>query len=97
VRFPGRRAEDLLLLLDRQGIACSAGSACASGAVTPSHVLVAMGRTPAQARETVRLSLGYGSTGAEVAAAVDAVRDALEVLAPARATAAATTPAGDAP
>jgi cysteine desulfurase len=82
VRFPGRRAEDLLLLLDRQGIACSAGSACASGAVTPSHVLLAMGRSPAEARETVRFSLGHASTEADVDAAVAVVRGALEVLAP---------------
>jgi cysteine desulfurase len=86
VRFPGRRAEDLLLLLDRYGVACSAGSACASGAVTPSHVLVAMGRDPAQARETVRFSLGHASTQADVDAAVAAVAQALEVLAPAEGT-----------
>jgi cysteine desulfurase len=83
VRFPGRRAEDLLLLLDRFEVACSAGSACASGAVTPSHVLVAMGRNPAAARETVRFSLGHASTQADVDAAVAAVAQALEVLAPA--------------
>jgi cysteine desulfurase len=83
VRFPGRRAEDLLLLLDRYEVACSAGSACASGAVTPSHVLVAMGRDPAAARETVRFSLGHASTQADVDAAVAAVAQALEVLAPA--------------
>jgi cysteine desulfurase len=82
VRFPGRRAEDLLLLLDRHGVACSAGSACASGAVTPSHVLVAMGRDPAQARETVRFSLGHASTPADVDAAAAAVAQALEVLTP---------------
>jgi cysteine desulfurase len=82
VRFPGRRAEDLLLLLDRHGVACSAGSACASGAVTPSHVLVAMGRSPAEARETVRFSLGHASTRPEVDAAVSAAAQALEVLAP---------------
>jgi cysteine desulfurase len=82
VRFPGRRAEDLLLLLDRHGVACSAGSACASGAVTPSHVLVAMGRDPAAARETVRFSLGHASTEADVDAAAAAVAQALEVLAP---------------
>jgi cysteine desulfurase len=51
--------------------------------VTPSHVLVAMGRTPAEARETVRFSLGHASTQAEVDAAVAAVAQALEVLAPA--------------
>jgi len=82
VRFPGRRAEDLLLLLDRYGVACSAGSACASGAVTPSHVLVAMGRDPVAARETVRFSLGHGSTEADVDAAAAAVARALEVLTP---------------
>jgi cysteine desulfurase len=82
VRFPGRRAEDLLLLLDRHGVACSAGSACASGAVTPSHVLVAMGRDPAAARETVRFSLGHASTQADVDAALSAVAQSLEVLAP---------------
>jgi cysteine desulfurase len=82
VRVPGRRAEDLLLLLDRYGVACSAGSACASGAVTPSHVLVAMGRDPVAARETVRFSLGHASTMADVDAAVAAVAQALEVLAP---------------
>ncbi|HJU01348.1 MAG TPA: aminotransferase class V-fold PLP-dependent enzyme, partial [Actinomycetes bacterium] len=82
VRFPGRRAEDLLLLLDRYGVACSAGSACASGAVTPSHVLVAMGRDPVAARETVRFSLGHASTEADVDAAAAAVAKALEVLTP---------------
>jgi cysteine desulfurase len=82
VRFPGRRAEDLLLLLDRRGVACSAGSACASGAVTASHVLLAMGREPAQARETVRFSLGHASTEADVDAAVAGVAEALAVLAP---------------
>jgi cysteine desulfurase len=81
VRFPGRRAEDLLLLLDRYEVACSAGSACASGAVTPSHVLVAMGRDPSEARETIRFSLGHASTQADVDAAVAAVAQALAVLA----------------
>ena len=90
VRFPGRRAEDLLLLLDRHGVACSAGSACASGAVTPSHVLVAMGREPAQARETIRFSLGHASTQADVDAAAAAVAQALAVLAPAGPEAAAS-------
>jgi cysteine desulfurase len=85
VRFPGRLAEDLLLLLDRLEVACSAGSACASGAVAPSHVLLAMGRSPAAARETVRFSLGHASTTADVDAAVVAVRQALQVLAPSEA------------
>jgi cysteine desulfurase len=83
VRFPGRRAEDLLLLLDRAGVACSAGSACASGAVTASHVLLAMGRSPSEARETIRFSLGWGSTAADVDEAAAAVAEAVAVL-PAR-------------
>ena len=82
VRLPGRRSEDVLLLLDRHGVACSAGSACASGAVAASHVLLAMGRNPAQARETIRLSLGHGSTEADVDAAVAAFRESLAVLRP---------------
>jgi cysteine desulfurase len=86
VRFPGRRAEDLLLLLDRAGVACSAGSACASGAVAASHVLLAMGRSPAAARETVRFSLGHASTQADVDDAVTAVGRAVQVLAPAGVT-----------
>jgi cysteine desulfurase len=94
VRFPGRRAEDLLLLLDRYGVACSAGSACASGAVTPSHVLVAMGRDPAEARETVRFSLGHDSTEADVDTAVAAVARALAVLAPAEGRAGSTARQG---
>jgi cysteine desulfurase len=80
VRLPGRRSEDVLLLLDRDEVACSAGSACASGAAGASHVLLAMGRSPAEARETIRLSLGYGSSEADVDAAVAAFRHALEVL-----------------
>ena len=80
VRLPGRRSEDVLLLLDRFGVACSAASACASGAIGPSHVLLAMGRTRATARETIRLSLGHGSSEADVDAAIDAFRRTLEVL-----------------
>jgi cysteine desulfurase len=80
IRFPGRRSEDLLLLLDRDEVACSAGSACASGATGASHVLLAMGRSPAEARETIRLSLGHGSSDDDVDAAVAAFRHALEVL-----------------
>jgi len=82
-RFPAVRSEDLLLLLDRAGIACSAGSACASGAVSASHVLLAVGRTPTEARETIRFSLGHGSTDADVDATVTAVRQALAILSPA--------------
>ncbi len=59
-------AESLLISLDLKGVAISAGSACASGAAEPSHVLVAMGIPPLACQSTVRLSLGIGSTDEDV-------------------------------
>jgi cysteine desulfurase len=58
--------EELLLLLDDAGVCASAGSACASGALEPSHVLLAMGVDPARARSALRLTLGYSTTADEV-------------------------------
>jgi cysteine desulfurase len=58
-------------------VAISDGSACASGAPTPSHVLLAMGLTREQAGSTVRFSLGYATREAEVAQAVDALANAV--------------------
>jgi len=85
VRLPGLLAEDALLLLDREQVACSAGSACASGAVQASHVLLAMGVDEAGARQTLRFSLGHASTEADVDAAVAAVtRVAAALIAGAR-------------
>lgn len=80
VRFPGRLAEDVLLLVDREEIACSAGAACASGAASASHVVQAMGFSRQAARETIRLSMGYASTAAEVDRAVAAFARALDIL-----------------
>lgn len=68
--FPGVLGETLLMALDLEGIEVSMGSACAAGAVEPSHVLLAMGRDAAAARSSLRLSLGWSTTAAEVAAAV---------------------------
>jgi cysteine desulfurase len=73
VAFPGVEAELLLVALDQAGIEAASGSACSSGAIDPSHVLVAMGLDDAIARASVRFSLGYASTNADVAAALDAV------------------------
>ncbi len=75
VRFPGVRNETLLMLLDRNGVCASAGSACQSGAATVSHVLEAIGLTPDAARESVRFSLGWTSTIEEADAAADIVVD----------------------
>lgn len=58
IRFPGVPAEALLTALDRVGVAASSGSACASRAGTPSHVLRAMGYDETHARESVRFSFG---------------------------------------
>jgi len=63
---PGADPEMLLVGLDLEGIAASSGSACSSGAVQPSHVLLAMGLPPEQAGPSVRFSLGWLTTAAEI-------------------------------
>jgi cysteine desulfurase len=60
--FEGIESELILIALDREGIAVSSGSACASGAVKPSHVLLAMGVKPGKAKGAIRFSLGRGTT-----------------------------------
>ena len=64
--FEGVEAEGILLLLDEQGICASSGSACTSGSLDPSHVLMAMGCSLARARGSIRFSLGIYNTEAEV-------------------------------
>jgi cysteine desulfurase len=64
--FEGIEAEGILLLLDELGICASSGSACTSGSLDPSHVLLAMGYSPARARGSVRFSLDIYSTEAGV-------------------------------
>jgi cysteine desulfurase len=71
--FPGCEGDALLMLLDAQGIACSTGSACTAGIAEPSHVLLAMGADESRARGSLRFSLGYTSTTADVAAVVAAL------------------------
>lgn len=66
VTFPETTGETLLLLMDMEGIACSTGAACSAGVHRPSHVLIAMGRSEAQAIGTLRFSLGAQSTDADV-------------------------------
>src|SRR5207302_6026857 len=66
VAFDGVEAEGILLLLDQAGICASSGSACTTGSLDPSHVLIAMGCSVARARGSIRLSLGIYNTEAEV-------------------------------
>ncbi|MEU0552983.1 cysteine desulfurase family protein [Dactylosporangium sp. NPDC006015] len=76
--FPGCEGDALLLLLDAQGIACSTGSACSAGVAQPSHVLIAMGAGDAEARSSLRFTLGHTSTEADVDALVAALPAVVE-------------------
>lgn len=67
--FAGRRGEDMLLSLDLAGVAASSGSACASGSLDPSHVLLAMGLSLDEALGSLRLTTGYATTDEEVSRA----------------------------
>ena len=66
VSIPGTDSESMLMALDLRGVACSAGSACQSGSVSPSHVLSAIGVTPDLASAAIRMSLGALSTDAAI-------------------------------
>lgn len=76
--FPGCLGDSLLMLLDAQGVECSVGSACSAGVPQPSHVLLAMGANANDARSTLRFTLGYSSTQADVDALIAALPSALE-------------------
>jgi cysteine desulfurase len=65
ISFKGVEGESLMLMLDLEGIAVSTGSACASGSLAPSHVLLALGRRPQEAHGSLRITLGKGNTEAE--------------------------------
>lgn len=71
--IPGTEGEILLLLLDQAGIACSSGSACASGALDPSHVLLSIGVPRDLAKGSLRFSLGRSSSDVDVDAVIDAL------------------------
>ena len=83
VRFPGVEAESLLILLDDAGVWASAGSSCTSGAMEPSHVLLSMGLPAPEALASVRFSLGWTTTVAEVDEAVATVVRTVPRLVPA--------------
>ena len=66
ISFDGIDAESLLIALDLEGVAISTGSACSSGTLEPSHVLRAMGLPMSRTRNSLRFSLGPGTTSAEI-------------------------------
>ena len=78
--FPDTEAEGLLLLLDNKGICASSGSACTSGFLDPSHVLLAIGRDKETARGSLRLTLDYENTPEEVETIIEAVTDTVRIL-----------------
>jgi cysteine desulfurase len=75
--FPGVDAEGLVIALDLNGVAVSTGSACSSGRVEPSGVLLAMGLTPDEAKSTVRFSLSRFTTAEEVDRVLALLKDAV--------------------
>lgn len=78
--FEGIEGEALLLLLDQKGILASSGSACTSGALDPSHVLLAIGRVHDVAHGSLRLSIGEDITDEDVEYIIKSVREVVEYL-----------------
>lgn len=78
--FEGIEGESLLLLLDDKGICASSGSACTSGSLDPSHVLLAIGRPHEVAHGSLRLSLGEDMTEADIDEIILAVTDVVNYL-----------------
>ena len=78
--FEGIEGESLLLLLDDNGICASSGSACTSGSLDPSHVLLAIGRVHDVAHGSLRLSIGEDITDSQVSYIIRSVRETVEYL-----------------
>ena len=78
--FEGIEGESLLLLLDEKGIAASSGSACTSGSLDPSHVLLAIGRVHDVAHGSLRLTLGEDATEADVETIIKSVKEVVAYL-----------------
>jgi cysteine desulfurase len=70
VTFEDLASDELLFLLDQEGVCASAAASCSSGAASPSHVLAAMGVSPERARGSLRLSMGAETTEADVDAVI---------------------------
>ncbi len=80
ISFAGVRGEELLLLLDEAGICASLGSACSSGSLDPSHVILALGKSPEMAQAALRLTLSAENTPEEVEEVIRVVASSVERL-----------------
>ena len=80
VLLPGANGESVLFLLDQQGISVSTGSACQADVAEPSHVVMALGYSAAEARQVVRISMGRATTAADLVALENALVAAYERL-----------------
>ena len=80
VSFAGAEGESILLMLDLQGISASTGSACASGSLEPSHVLMATGIGPELAHGSIRFSLGKFTTEEEIRRVLEVIPPVIEKL-----------------
>ncbi len=73
ITLPGIEGENLVHSLDAKGFAVSSGAACAAGSAPPSHVLIAMGRSPKEAKQGLRFSFGHSNNGEQVRQLVQAL------------------------
>lgn len=80
ITVPGASGESLVIALDLQGLAGSTGAACSSGAIEPSHVLLAIGLSDSDARSSIRFSLGRTTTSAEIERAIAVIPGVVERL-----------------
>jgi cysteine desulfurase len=80
ISFEGAEGEAILMMLDREGIYVSTGSACASGSLAPSHVLIAMGLEPEVAHSTIRFTFGKSNTKEEIDGMVEKLRKVVKKL-----------------
>jgi len=80
IHFDHIEGESLVIALDLKGLALSTGAACSSGAIEPSHVLIAMGLRPDQARASIRFSLGKQTTDSEIDLALGLVPETVARL-----------------
>jgi cysteine desulfurase len=80
ISIPGMDGETLVIFLDQKGIACSTGAACTTAKTEPSHVLLAMGKFEAEAKGSLRFTLGKATTAKDLKYTVEALKDSLKTL-----------------